>query len=84
MKFVTQEIAGMDGAVRGFFMARNLATPASAAVFPGISQVAVMPTRFKSGEEASAWLETTAEPGGNAVAVQCGPELWMVGAWIAD
>ena len=84
MRFVTQQIAGLDGAVRGFFMARNLGTPPSASAFPGVSQVAVMPTRFKSVEEAAAWLEKSAEPGGNAVAVQCGPQQWLVGAWVDD
>ena len=82
MKFVTQQIAGMDGAVRGFFQARNLGAPASKDVFPGVSQVAILPTRFKDADEATGWLESTAQPGGNAVAVQIAPQQWLVGAWV--
>lgn len=82
VKFVTMEIAGLDAAVRGFFQARDLGTPPSTAVFPGISQVAVLPKRFRAVSDAAVWLEETAEPGGNAVAVQVGPQQWLVGAWV--
>ena len=84
MKFATRKIVGMDGAVRGFFQARNLDSPASADVFPGVSQVAILPRRFKVCGEAASWLEGVAEPGGNAVAVQIAPQEWLVGAWIED
>ena len=85
MRFVTLEIPGVDGMVRGFFMSRSLAAPpASHATFPGVRTVAILPKRFDSADTAANWLEQTAEQGGNAVAVQIGPAQWLVGAWIAD
>jgi hypothetical protein len=85
MRFVTLEIPGADGMVRGFFMARSLAGPApSAARFPGVRSVAILPKQFDSAEVAATWLKETAEPGGNAVAVQIGSARWLVGAWVAE
>jgi hypothetical protein len=85
MRFVTLEIPGADGMVRGFFMARSLSgPPASHAVFPGIRSVAILPKRFESAAAAAPWLEQTAEQGGNAVAVQIGAAQWLVGGWVAD
>ena len=85
MRFVTHELAGADGMVRGLFLSRSLATPPmSQAQFPGIRAVAVLPKRFDSADAARPWLEQTAERGGNAVAVQIGPSRWLIGAWIAE
>ena len=85
MQFVTLEIPGADGMVRGFFMARSLqAPPASQQNFPGVRAVAILPKRFDSADAAAAWLKDTAEQGGNAVAVQIGAARWLVGAWVAD
>jgi hypothetical protein len=85
MRFVTHELVGADGMVRGFFLSRSLAAPPlSQAYFPGIRAVAILPKRFDSGDAAKAWLEQTAERGGNAVAVQIGVSQWLIGAWVAD
>jgi hypothetical protein len=85
MRFVTLQIPGADGMVRGFFMSRSLAAPpASHGHFPGIRSVAILPKRFDSADAAAAWLEQTAEQGGNAVGVQIGPAQWLVGAWVTD
>jgi hypothetical protein len=85
MRFVTHEVIGADGMVRGMFLSRSLATPpASQAHFPGISAVAILPKRFDTTDSAILWLEQTAERGGNAVAVQVGPSRWLIGAWIGD
>ncbi len=85
MQFVTHEIAGADGMVRGLFMSRSLAAPAASHThFPGVRAVAILPKQFDSTEAATAWLQKTAEQGGNAVAVQVGPSRWLIGAWIAD
>ncbi len=85
MRFVTHEVVGADGMVRGMFLSRSLATPpASQAHFPGVRAVAVLPKRFDSADAAAPWLEQTAEHGGNAVAVQIGPSRWLVGAWVSD
>jgi hypothetical protein len=85
MRFVTQEVTGADGMVRGMFLSRSLATPAASQVqFPGVRAVAILPKRFDSAAAASPWLEQTAERGGNAVAVQIGASRWLVGAWVAD
>lgn len=85
MRFVTHEMTGADGMVRGLFAARSLSGPPPAhAFFPGVRAVAILPKRFESSEAAQAWLEQTAEQGGNAVAVQIGSMRWLIGAWIAD
>ena len=85
MRFVTQELAGADGMVRGLFLSRSLATPPmSQSQFPGVRAVAILPKRFDSADAAKPWLEQTAERGGNAVAVQIGPSRWLIGAWVAD
>ncbi len=83
-RFVTQTIEGMDGMVRGFFMSRAMGEPASAAQFPGVRQVAILPKKFESMEAAKEFIETHAEPGGNAVAVQYASDRWLVGAWVAS
>ncbi|TDJ24674.1 MAG: hypothetical protein E2O54_01865 [Gammaproteobacteria bacterium] len=83
-RFITQTIEGMDGMVRGYFMSRALGDPASADRFPGVRQVAILPKKFESIEAASEFIETNAEPGGNAVAVQFASNQWLVGAWVAD
>jgi hypothetical protein len=46
--------------------------------------VAILPKRFDSAAAAAAWLQDTAEPGGNAVAVEINGGRWLVGAWIDD
>jgi len=85
MRFVTHEVIGADGMVRGMFLSRSLATaPLSQAHFPGVRAVAILPKRFDSADTATPWLEQTAERGGNAVAVQIGASRWLIGAWIAD
>jgi hypothetical protein len=85
MRFVTLEMTGADGMVRGMFLSRSLAAPAaSQAHFPGIRAVAILPKQFDSAEAAAPWLQKTAEQGGNAVAVQIGPSRWLIGAWISD
>ena len=85
MRFVTHEMTGADGMVRGMFAARSLSgPPAAAAHFPGVRAVAILPKRFDAAEPARQWLEKTAEKGGNAVAVQIGSSRWLIGAWIAD
>ncbi len=82
--FVTQTIEGMDGMVRGYFTSRALGEPASAAVFPGVRQVAILPKKFDSMDAATVFIETNAEPGGNAVAVQYARDRWLVGAWVTN
>ena len=85
MRFITHEMTGFDGMVRGLFAARSLSgPPASQAVFPGVRAVAILPKRFESAQAARPWLEQTAELGGNAVAVQIGASRWLIGAWVAD
>lgn len=85
MRFVSHEITGADGMVRGFFMSRSLAAPpASNAHFPGIRAVAILAKRFDSATDALPWLQETAQHGGNAVAVQIGAARWLIGAWIED
>ena len=85
MRFVTHEMLGADGMVRGMFLSRSLAAPpASQAHFPGVRAVAILPKRFDSADAAASWLEQTAERGGNAVAVQIGSSRWLIGAWVAD
>ena len=85
MQFVTLEIPGLDGMVRGFFMSRSLAAPpASQQHFPAVRAVAVLPKRFDSADAAAAWMKENAEQGGNAVAVQIGTARWQVGAWVKD
>lgn len=85
MRFVTLEVAGVDGMVRGLFLSRSLATPpASQQHFPGVRAVAILPKRFDSADAAATWLKETAEQGGNAVAVQIGNARWLVGAWVTD
>jgi hypothetical protein len=85
MRFVTHEVIGADGMVRGMFLSRSLAAPAaSQAHFPGVRAVAILPKQFDSAEAAAPWLQKTAEQGGNAVAVQIGPSRWLIGAWVSD
>jgi hypothetical protein len=84
MKFVTQEIQGQEGLVRNLFAARDLGTPAARAKFPGVRGVAIMPRQFDAAEPAAAWLESMAERGGVALAVQIGAQRWLVGAWVSD
>lgn len=79
-RFVTQTIDGMDGMVRGYFISRALGEPASAAKFPGVRQVAILPKKFDSLEAASEFIEAHAELGGNAIAVQYANQRWLVGA----
>ena len=81
-RFVTQTIEGMDGMVRGYFMSRALGEPASAAQFPGVRQVAILPKKFDSIETATEFIESNAAAGGNAVAVQYASNQWLVGAWV--
>ena len=85
MQFVTHEISGADGMVRGFFLSRSLAAPpASRTYFPGIDAVAILAKQFDSAADATAWLKVTAQQGGNAVAVKIESARWLIGAWIAD
>jgi hypothetical protein len=85
MQFVTLEMAGADGMVRGLFMSRSLAAPpASQQHFPGVRAVAILPKRFDSSDAAAAWIKENAEQGGNAVAVQIGNMRWLIGAWVKD
>lgn len=84
IRFVTETIEGLDGMVRGYFMSRSLGEPASAARFPGVRQVAILPKRFDSVDAASAFIEAHAEPGGNAIAVQYAAQRWLVGAKLSD
>lgn len=85
MQFVTHEISGADGMIRGFFLSRSLAAPpASRAYFPGIDAVAILAKQFDSAADATAWVKATAQPGGNAIAVQIGPTRWLIGAWVGD
>jgi hypothetical protein len=85
MRFVTREVDGADGMVRGLFMSRSLsAPPASQQHFPGVRAVAILPKRFDSADAAATWLKETAEQGGNAVAVQIAPARWLIGAWVTD
>ena len=63
MQFVTHEISGADGMVRGLFLSRSLAAPpASSAYFPGIEAVAILPKQFDSAAEAIPWVKTMAQP----------------------
>ena len=58
MRFVTHEVIGADGMVRGMFLSRSLATPPlSQAHFPGVRAVAILPKRFDSADTATPWLE---------------------------
>ncbi len=85
MRFVTHEMAGADGMVRGLFAARSLSgPPMSQSIFPGVRAVAILPKRFDSADAAKAWLEQPAARGGNAVAVQIGSARWLIGAWVTD
>ena len=85
MRFVTHEIIGADGMVRGLFLSRSLSSPPpSSQHFPGIHAVAILAKRFESTTAAIPWLQETAEQGGNAVAVQTGPSRWLIGAWLTD
>lgn len=83
VNLVTETIEGLDGMVRGYFMSRSLGQPASAAKFPGVRQVAILPKRFDSIDAARAFIDAHAEPGGNAIAVQYGMQRWLVGAKVA-
>ena len=85
MRFVTHEVIGADGMVRGMFLSRSLAAPpASQAHFPGVRAVAILPKRFDSADAAIPGSSRQRERGGNAVAVQIGPSRWLIGAWVAD
>jgi hypothetical protein len=84
MRFVTHEIEGQEGLVRNLFAARDLGVPAARARFPGVRGVAIMPNRFDAAGPAAAWLEKTAERGGVALAVQVGPQRWLLGAWVSE
>jgi hypothetical protein len=85
MRFVTHEMIGADGMVRGMFAARSLSgPPMSQSIFPGVRAVAILPKQFDSADAAKTWLENTAERGGNAVAVQIGSSRWLIGAWVVD
>ncbi len=85
MRFVTHEISGADGMVRGFFLSRSLAAPpASQAYFPGVDAVAILPRQFDSAALAVPWIQATAQRGGNAIAVQIGPSRWLIGAWVPE
>jgi len=85
MRFVTHEVIGADGMVRGLFLSRSLSSPpASSQHFPGIRAVAILAKQFDSTTAAIPWLQRTAEQGGNAVAVQVGASRWLIGAWLAD
>lgn len=83
MKFVTQELTGQEGLVRNLFAARDLGAPTSRGAFPGVRGVAIMPKRFDVVAEGAVWLEQTAEQGGVALAVQIGPQRWLIGAWVS-
>ena len=83
-KFVTLNLAGQEGMVRGFFMARDMSEPASHDTFPGIAAVAVLPREFDSVQPASEFLEQLLEPGGNAGAVRVGDNEWLLGAWLGS
>ena len=85
MRFVTHEIIGADGMVRGLFLSRALSSPpASSQYFPGIRAVAILAKRFDSTTAAIPWLQQTAEQGGNAIAVQIGASRWLIGGWVTD
>lgn len=84
-RFVHTRIKGFDGMVRGFFTSRMVGQrPASAELFPGVSQVAISPKKFSDEQEALAWLERRAEGASGAVAVEVGHQNWLVGAWVRD
>lgn len=83
-KFVTLNLTGHEGMVRGFFMARDMSEPASHETFPGIRAVAVLPREFDSVSEAAEFLEQLLEPGGNAGAVRVGSSEWLLGAWLSQ
>lgn len=84
MAFVTREMHGQEGMVRGLFAGRDLRAPASAAAFPGVGGVAIMPKQFDDATAAKVWLEGAVQPGGNAVAVKIGPDHWVIGANVRD
>jgi len=80
-KFITQEVTGMEATVRGFFAARDLHTPASQAVFPGVRAVAILPSEFSDQAAAATYLQELLEPGDNAAAVRIGENQWLIAAW---
>ena len=81
---VTHIVEGADGAVRGLFQNRQLGAAASAELFPGVPQVAVMPTLFSSEANARAFILENAEVGGNAIAARFAHQQWLVGAYLSD
>ena len=83
-RFVTLNLTGQEGMVRGLFMSRDMSEPASHGTFPGIRAVAVLPREFDSAPQASEFLEQLLEPGGNAGAVRVGDNEWLLGAWLSS
>ena len=83
-KFVTHMINGMEGMVRGMFRNRNLQGSPANKIFPGVSNVAILPKEFTDEQSAADYLEELIEKGGNAAAVKIVGTGWLVCAWVNE
>ncbi len=81
--FVSHIVHGPEAMVRNLFGNRELKGSAAARIFPGVRQVAILPTLFDDASAAEAYLAPLLEKGGNAAAVRVGPESWYIGAWVS-
>jgi hypothetical protein len=81
-QFVHHLVNGPEGMVRMLFANRQLKGAPAATIFPGVPQVAILPTEFAGETEAEDYLKPLLEPGGNAAAVKISPDVWFVAAWV--
>lgn len=83
-KFVTHQVHGMEGMVRGMFSNRNMQGSVAGRVFPGVPNVAILPKAFPDEQAAADYLQNLVEQGGNAAAVKVADSGWLVCAWVAS
>ena len=83
-RFVAHSLQGMEGMVRGLFANRSQAGSVASKLFPGINNVAILPTMFAEESAATDYLKPLLEQGGNAAAVKLAENNWLICAWVSD
>ena len=69
-RFITHIVNGPEGMVRNLFANRQLKGAPAIKIFPGVPNVAILPTEFDGETEAIEYLQPLLTAGGNAAAVK--------------